>query len=73
MLSRESDLPAELSLERIGMRRSLLAQFERSRQAFDRDPAVQAHDRFRDMAFSLLTSSHVRAALDVLGHPPARP
>lgn len=69
LISHSAELGEDVSLERLGMRRSLLAQFERSRAWLDREPAAQAHDRFREMAFSLLTNSRVRDALDVAREP----
>lgn len=63
------DLPRDLSMDRLGVRRSLLAQFDQQRQAFDK--AGQAYGHFREMAFSLLTSSRIREALDIGREPMA--
>ena len=62
-LASGGDLPKHLSMERLGLRRSLLEQFDRQRQASDQPG--QTYDRFREMAFSLLTSNRIREALDV--------
>ena len=63
-----SDNPAgdaDLSLERLSLRRSLLAQFDATRQSLDASPAVQAMNHERQLAWSLLTSSQLRDALDI--------
>lgn len=54
-----------LTLDRLDKRRSLLEQFDDERQRLDESVAVKALDRFRAMAYSLLTSGKVREALDV--------
>jgi hypothetical protein len=59
------DVPAA----RLRGRRSLLEQFDQARSRIDRAAAVEAFDRHREMAFSLVTSSKVREALDVGREP----
>lgn len=56
---------ADLSLERLSLRRSLLAQFDESRRGLDESPAVQGMDHERELAWSLLTSEKLRSALDI--------
>ena len=61
----EADLPADMTLDRLSRRRSLLEQFDRSRRALDAHPAVRSLDRQRARAFSLVNSTTVRTALDL--------
>src|SRR5262249_22112066 len=62
-------LPADLPIERVNLRHSLLTQFDRTRRRLDRAPGSQAFDRFREMAFSLVTSNRMREALDIGREP----
>ena len=62
---------ADLSLDRLSLRRSLLAQFDDSRRRLDESPAVQGLDHDRQLAWSLLTSNTLRGALDI-GQEPRR-
>jgi hypothetical protein len=68
-LSTDSELPADVSIERLRMRQSLLAQFDRNRQALDRSPQAQGWDNQQQLAMSLLTSSKMRDALDIGREP----
>jgi hypothetical protein len=67
----EAEMPAEMTLDRLSRRRSLLAQFDQARRDFDASPAPQMLNRQMGRAFSLVNSSKVRVALD-LGKEPAR-
>lgn len=60
---------ADLSLERLSLRRSLLAQFDASRRRLDESQAVQGMDHQRQLAWSLLTSSKLKGALDMGQEP----
>jgi uncharacterized protein DUF1501 len=62
---------AEPAGERIHLRRALLEQFDRARIGLETDERTRAHDRYRQMAFTLLTSGHTRRALDI-GREPVR-
>lgn len=53
---------ADLTLDRMNVRRSLLEQFEDARRTADRTPPA---DPYREMAFSLIGSEQLRQALDV--------
>jgi hypothetical protein len=53
---------ADLTLDRINARKSLLDQMEDARRTRDR---IDTNDPFREMAYSLLGSEKVRQALDV--------
>jgi hypothetical protein len=65
----ESAAPsADLTLDRLNRRRSLLDQFESARRQFDARTSA-GHDRFREMAYSLISSEKVRQALDVTREP----
>jgi hypothetical protein len=68
-LSADAQLPAELTLDRLDCRRSLLAQLDEARRAFDRRPATPGFDHFREQAYSYLTTENLRAALDVDREP----
>jgi hypothetical protein len=61
----EAELPADITLDRLARRRSLLDQFDQSRRTLDHSPAVQAMDHQRALAFSLLNSPRIRVALDL--------
>jgi len=64
-LSPASELSEDISIERLRMRRSLLAQFDHDRRRFDRSPQVQVWDKQQQLAMSLLTSNKMREALDI--------
>jgi len=66
-LAAGADTPPDL--ERVGLRRSLLEQFDRARAGMDA-AATDGHDRFREVAYRLLGSGRMRDALDV-GREPA--
>ena len=61
------DMPAERMLSR----RTLLDQFDRRRREADEQTERRPYDKFREMAFSLLTSSRLRTALEVSSEPAA--
>jgi hypothetical protein len=68
-LAPESQPPADLGPERLGLRRSLLAQFDQARRHLERQFTHQAFDKYRQMAFALVTSPHMRDALDIGREP----
>jgi hypothetical protein len=68
-LAPEGRLSADLSVERIALRRSLLEQFDRSRVRVDGMGNSGVFDKHRQMAFSLVTSSKMRVALDIGREP----
>lgn len=55
---------ADLTLDRLDRRRSLLAQFDDSRQTLT-PAAIDTFDQFRQRALSLVTNSKTRDALDI--------
>ncbi len=68
-LSPASQLPDDVSLERLRMRQSLLAQFDEQRRNVDRGSQTEAWNSQQQQAMSLLTSSKLREALDIGREP----
>jgi hypothetical protein len=62
-------LSADMSIERVHLRRSLLDQFDRSRAGIDAAGEAGGFDKFRELAFSLVTTSRMREALDIGREP----
>src|SRR6185437_9806876 len=67
----EAELPADMTLDRLSKRRTLLDQFDQARRTLDAQPVVRTFDKQRELAFSLVNSAKVRSALD-LGREPDR-
>lgn len=65
------DLPAGLTLEQIGDRKSLLLEFDRMRRSLDASGQLDALDRFQQRAWNILTSSAVRDAFNLEAEPRA--
>jgi hypothetical protein len=70
LVSRAAQLQPEITLDRLNRRRDLLSQFDRGRRDLSDSGLVEAQDRFEQMAFSLISSEPIRAALDI-GREPA--
>ncbi len=68
-LASGTDLPANLSVDRLNTRKSLLQQFDESRRDLDASDSIRAHDRYQRMAYDLIGSEKVRTALDVQREP----
>jgi hypothetical protein len=68
-LASATQLPADVTLDRLDGRRSLLDQFDHARRDLDASPAGRSNDRYRRMAYSLIGSEKVRAALDLSREP----
>lgn len=64
-IAQNAEPTPDVSVERLRLRRSLLAQFDETRRELERSPAIEAMDHQRQRAWSLLTSSKVRDALDI--------
>ncbi len=62
------DGPADLTVDRLHARRSLLEQLETARRRRDR---IDTGDPYREMAYALLSSAKIRTALDVRREPAA--
>ncbi|HZL91581.1 MAG TPA: DUF1501 domain-containing protein [Pirellulaceae bacterium] len=62
-------LPAELTLERLDKRRTLLAQFDDQVKAKAQTRSIEALDKLSQRAWSLATSPATRQALDIRSEP----
>src|SRR5207302_6729838 len=58
-------LPADITLDRLQTRQSLLKQFDDSVKLAERSRALVAFNKFQARAFTLATSSKTRQALDI--------
>lgn len=61
----------EITLDRLGDRRDLLAQFDAQRSQWEDDRASRTFNQFRRRALSLVTSLAARVALDITQEPAA--
>jgi hypothetical protein len=68
-LATTTHLPAEITIDRLNRRRSLAEQFDDARRDLERSQAGTSRDRYREMAFSLIGSEKIRAALDIGREP----
>lgn len=64
-----SGFPAEMTLDRLNRRRSLLEQFNVTRLALDRSLAGTVLSRHQQAALAILESDHLAKALDVRREP----
>jgi hypothetical protein len=62
-------LPAGLSAERLGSRRSLLQSLDHLRGSLDRSAAIDGLDQFEQQALELLTGQRARDAFDLTNEP----
>jgi hypothetical protein len=60
-----TDQSADITLDRLDRRRSLMHQFNQARRDLEASDAGRAVDRHRAMAYDLISSEKVRAALDL--------
>jgi hypothetical protein len=67
-LASATRLPAGLTIDRLDRRRSLLDQLDQARREHDQQ-AEHDHDRYRQMAYSLIGSERIHAALDLDREP----
>jgi hypothetical protein len=65
------DLPAGVTVERVGDRKGLLKDFDRMRRDVDASGEVGALDRFQQKAWDVLTSPAARDAFDLDREPKA--
>ena len=63
---------ADLTLDRLNSRRTLLQQFDDRKRTLESDSATGSYDRIQRKAFDLLTSTRMRAAFDVAKEDPRR-
>jgi hypothetical protein len=68
-LATATELPTEITLDRLDSRRSLAEQFDRARRDLRETDAGRSVSRYREMAYNLIGSARVRAALDVGREP----
>ncbi len=68
-LASATRLAHDITLDRLDRRRSLLQQLDQARQRHDEDAAPHSFDRYREMAYSLIGSERVHAALDLSREP----
>lgn len=68
-ISAGGNLASDLTVDRLRFRRSLLEQMDHSRRQLDRANRARAFDRYQQMAFSLISSSKMRQALDIGQEP----
>lgn len=68
-VSRAAQLRPEMTLDRFDRRRSLLGQLERETARFEESQSGRSIDRFREMAYSLMTSPKLGHALDLDDEP----
>src|SRR5579871_2004195 len=68
-LATATDLPRDLTLDRLDSRRSLVEQFDQARRDLRATDAGRGFDRYRDMAYGLIGSEKVRTALDLNREP----
>ena len=69
LIAAEADLPADLSIDRLNRRRSLLDQLESLRRDLDRQGSRTTLDQKRELAFALLDSRAIRSAFDLDQEP----
>jgi hypothetical protein len=69
-LATATELPADLTLDRLDGRRSLVSQFDHARRELDESSAGRSVDRYRELAYSLINSKAVRDALDISKESP---
>jgi len=60
---------AAISLDRLDRRRRLLEQFDAARRDLSESRAGESLNRFQEMAYAVMTSPHVRSALDLRQEP----
>jgi hypothetical protein len=68
-LATASELPRDITLDRLHTRRSLLEQFEQARRDLPATEAGRGFDRYHDMAYRLIGSEKIRTALDLRREP----
>lgn len=68
-LAAAAELSADITLDRLDKRRSLVEQFEHARRDLRATDAGRGFDRYRDMAYHLIGSEKIRTALDLRREP----
>jgi hypothetical protein len=68
-LATATELPSEMTLDRLDGRRSLLNQFDDARRELERTDTGKSHDHYRQMAYGLIGSEKIRDALNIQKEP----
>ncbi len=68
-LATATELPRDITLDRLDGRRSLVEQFDQARRDLRTTDAGRSFNRYREMAYNLIGSEKVRAALDLSREP----
>jgi hypothetical protein len=68
-LATATELPRDITLDRLDNRRSLVEQFDRARRDLRTTDAGRGFDRYHEMAYNLIGSEKVRTALDLSREP----
>lgn len=68
-LATTTEIPADITLDRLDQRRHLLQQLDDARRDLERSESGRTYSRFQQMAFDLIRSRAVREALDVQREP----
>lgn len=68
-LAKATELPSDITLDRLDTRRSLVEQFDRARRDLQSSDAGRGFDRYREMAYNLIGSEKIRTALDLSREP----
>lgn len=66
-----SQLPAEISIDRINSRRTLLQQVDDQVKRLEDSRAIESYDKLKRQAFDLLTASELKSAFSVDSEDPA--
>jgi hypothetical protein len=69
VLAEGTDPAPDITLDRLNRRRSLVQQFDQGRRDLERSLAGQSLDRYRQMAYGLIGSERIHAALDISREP----
>ncbi len=64
-LASATRLPADITLDRLNRRQTLIEQFDRVRRDLSQSGAGKNMDRYRQMAYSLIGSEKIRTALNL--------
>jgi hypothetical protein len=68
-LATATELPTDVTIDRLNQRKTLAQQFDDARHDLETTQPGKSRDRFREMAFGLIGSPHVRSALDLSKEP----
>jgi hypothetical protein len=68
-LASATRLAADLTIDRLQQRRSLMAQMDQARRGFEQSAPGQSLDRYRAMAYNLIGTTRIQEALDLDREP----